>query len=100
MKKFALLLSLLAFAGNYASEGSILVNTVSFADLPPKVKSNDIAKVKKLTKVKPAPTCVIKVKSCPQATRTVARVCSPRPVSKTRMVIAKSMTCLNGSLLN
>ncbi|PSR53117.1 hypothetical protein AHMF7605_06035 [Adhaeribacter arboris] len=86
MKKFALLLSFLAYAGNVASEGTILVNTISFADLPAKVKTTKIITAKKLTKVTPAATCTVRVKACPGV--------------NARVMVAKTMTCPKVSLLN
>ncbi len=108
MKKFALLLFFVAFSGNYALEGSILVNTVSFADLPAKVKPADNLKFKKFNKVTPASACaatpvtacVAKVKACAAPAKTVARACTPCPLRKASPVIAEATSDPIISLLN
>ncbi|QMU28317.1 hypothetical protein [Adhaeribacter radiodurans] len=108
MKKFALLLSFLAYVGNYASEGSILVNTVSFADLPAKVKPTHTVTGKKVNKSTtnstcsafPASKCLVKVKACSVVTKTVVRPKKSCLHQKASLLVAKATPDPIVSLLN
>ena len=93
MKRIALALTLLAFTGSFASDGSILVNTVSFADLPDKTETSPGKdKSIKNNKATTSSTCTVKVNACSRQVKNTSLAGTSCAAKKASIAAAKPKT--------